>query len=80
MYSRDAFSLLLRCDMQSRSFDFHLEALAYIYRKGMKITEIPITYVHTTSSLRWRVLRDALRTWYGIAVSRDVPEKRTWDR
>ncbi len=74
MYSRDAVRLLLGCDMQSRSFDFHLEALAYVYRKGMRIAEIPITYLHTNSSLRWRVLRDAFRTWCRLAARRAVPE------
>ena len=42
MYSRDAVEFLLRRRMQSRSFDFHLEALAYISRGGMKISEVPI--------------------------------------
>lgn len=73
MYSKDAVGLLLGSGLQSRSFDFHLEALAHIYRKGMGITEIPITYTHTTSSLRWRVLRDALRTWSRIAFHPGSP-------
>jgi dolichol-phosphate mannosyltransferase len=71
MYSRKAFSLLLQSKIKSRSFDFHLEALAYIYRNGMKIREVPIVYTYSNSSLRWRVVDDALRTWYRVWVSND---------
>jgi dolichol-phosphate mannosyltransferase len=69
MYSRDAFDFLLQKKMQSRSFDFHLEALAYIHRAGMKIAEVPIVYVYSNSSLRWRVIGDALKTYSRILFS-----------
>jgi dolichol-phosphate mannosyltransferase len=69
MYSRDAFDFLLQKRMQSRSFDFHLEALAYIHRAGMKIAEVPIVYVYSNSSLRWRVIGDALKTYSRILFS-----------
>jgi dolichol-phosphate mannosyltransferase len=76
MYSRNAVGLLLRSQMKSRSFDFHLEALAYIYKSGMKIMEVPITYVHSNSSLRWRVVGHALRTCYRIWLSNDFRSLR----
>jgi dolichol-phosphate mannosyltransferase len=66
MYSRRAFTLLLNSQLKSRSFDFHLEALALVYRSGMKIVEVPITYVFANSSLRWKVVGEALRTWWRI--------------
>jgi dolichol-phosphate mannosyltransferase len=66
MYSRQACSLLLRSKLKSRSFDFHLEALACVYRSGMQIVEVPITYTFANSSLRWKIVGEALRTWWRI--------------
>lgn len=66
MYSRRSLELLLRSTMKSRSFDFHLEALARIYRSDLKIEEIPITYIYSNSSLRWKVVGHALGTWWRI--------------
>jgi dolichol-phosphate mannosyltransferase len=71
MYSREALGVLLRSKMRSRSFDFHLEALAYVNRSGMKIKEVPIVYVHSNSSLRWKVVGDALRTCWRLWTSDD---------
>lgn len=73
MYSRKSLELLLQSKIRSRSFDFHLEALAHVYRNGLKIIEVPIVYVHSNSSLRWPVVKDALRTlariWGGSEFS-----------
>ena len=44
MYSRAAFELLLAAPMKSRSFDFHLEALTYVFRANLAIREVPVTY------------------------------------
>jgi dolichol-phosphate mannosyltransferase len=68
MYSRKALSLLLNSKLKSRSFDFHLEALALVYRSGMKIDEVPITYTFANSSLHWKVVGEALRTWWRIWI------------
>ena len=54
--------LLLDAPMQSRSFDFHLEALAYVYRAGFEIREVGITYQFSNSSLRPEIITEALRT------------------
>jgi dolichol-phosphate mannosyltransferase len=62
MYSREACELLLRAPLKCRAFDFHLEALSYVYRAGLRIDEIPITYVFTGSSLRWKIVEEAART------------------
>jgi dolichol-phosphate mannosyltransferase len=62
MYSRRAYELLLAAPMQSRSFDFHLEALAYVYRAGFEIREVGITYQFSNSSLRPEIVTEALRT------------------
>ncbi|UCE87715.1 MAG: glycosyltransferase family 2 protein [Deltaproteobacteria bacterium] len=62
MYSRAAVQLLLGAPLRSRAFDFHLEALCHVYRAGLVIAEIPITYVFSNSSLRWKIVEEAART------------------
>ena len=62
MFSAAAVDLLLCSSLRSRSFDFHLESLTFIYRHELKIKEIPIVYRHTGSTLRWSVVGHALQT------------------
>lgn len=62
MYSRRSAQLLVDARMQSRTFDFHIESLAYVYRAGYQIEETPIRYAFTNSSLRPAIVMDALRT------------------
>ena len=72
MYSRAAYGLVLHSNFQARSFDFHLEAVARIARAGLSIAEVPISYRYTNSSLRLRVLADAVRTYARIWTD-DLP-------
>ena len=53
---------MLDAGVQARTFDFHLEALAHVYRAGLRIEEVPISYAFTSSSLRPAIVGDALRT------------------
>ena len=62
MYSRHAYELLLAAPMRSQSFDFHLEALAYVFRAGLRIEEVDIRYQFSNSSLRVGIVADALKT------------------
>jgi dolichol-phosphate mannosyltransferase len=62
-YSRRAMGAVLAAPMVCRSFDFHLEALAVVSYAGLTITEFPITYVFSNSSLNLRVVRQAFTTW-----------------
>jgi dolichol-phosphate mannosyltransferase len=62
MYSRRAIELLVGANMRCCAFDFHIEALAYVYRAKMEITEVPIRYEFSNSSLRPEIVREALRT------------------
>ena len=62
MYSKRAYELLLAAPMRSRSFDFHLEALAYVFRAGFRIEEIDITYQFSNSSLQPEIVVEALKT------------------
>lgn len=59
-YSRNAVELLLNRTMKAKSFDFHTEALMFIYRNGLSITEMPITYYYTNSSLNKKVIMDSV--------------------
>ena len=62
MYSRRAYELLLAAPLRCRAFDFHIEALSYVYRAGLSIAEVPISYRFTNSSLRREIVVEALRT------------------
>jgi len=66
MYSRRATEHLVAAKLRSRAFDFHIESLAVIYRAGLAIAEIPITYRFTNSSLRPEIVWEALGTWAGL--------------
>jgi dolichol-phosphate mannosyltransferase len=70
LYSRRAVEAVCAAPLTSRSFDFHLEALAIVYRRGWPIDEVPIGYRFANSSLRPRVVVHALRTawrvWRGL--------------
>jgi dolichol-phosphate mannosyltransferase len=62
LYSRRAYELLLATPLRSRAFDFHIEALAVVYRAGLRIAEVPIAYRFSNSSLRREIVVEALRT------------------
>jgi len=62
LYSRRAYELLLEAPLRCRAFDFHVEALAHLYRAGLRIAEVPISYRFTNSSLRREIVVEALRT------------------
>jgi dolichol-phosphate mannosyltransferase len=61
LYSKRAMELLLNRKMEARSFDFIIEALMFIHRNGLPVTEAPIRYRFSGSSLNGKVVRDALR-------------------
>ena len=60
-YSRRAAEAISYAELQSKSFDFHMEALAICVRSGMKVTEIPIDYVFSNSSFNAKVLKQGIR-------------------
>jgi len=62
-YSRRAIEAVLASPMVCRSFDFHFEALAIVSYAGLSVTEFPIRYVYSKSSLNPRVVRQAFTTW-----------------
>lgn len=60
-YSNAAMRLLLSRQIESRSFDVMLESVLYIFRNGLKISEVPITYSFSNSSLNPRAVLDCLK-------------------
>jgi len=60
-YSRRAATLIAGAELQSKAFDFHMEALALCYRAGMSVREIPIRYIFSNSSFNGRVLKQAMK-------------------
>ncbi len=60
MYSRGAMERIVSSHLQSKSFDFHMEALSIVFRTGGTIKEIPIKYAHSNTSFNLRVLRQAI--------------------
>jgi hypothetical protein len=59
-YSNRAMKLLLSGDMHSRSFDIMLETAYRIYKNGLIISEIPVKYSFTSSSLNMKTIVDCI--------------------
>lgn len=60
-YSQKACQLIAGTNLKSKSFDFHMEALALCYRAGMKVEEIPINYSFSNSSFSIEDLKQAIK-------------------
>lgn len=69
-FSRRAMELLTTAPLESRAFDFHIEALAFLSRGGASVREVPITYVFSNSSLTWGIAREAFAMWFRLWRSR----------
>ena len=69
-YSKKAIEILLNRKMLSRTFDFHTEAFMLIYRNGLTINEIPITYVYTNTSLNFKIIVDSISMLLNMLISR----------
>lgn len=59
-YSDKAMSLLLSKKLESKSFDFLIESTMHIYQNKLTISEVPITYTFSTSSLNPNVVKDCI--------------------
>ena len=68
-YSRKAVELLLGKRFIARSFDFHIEALMFLYRNGMDISEVPISYNFSNSSLNFKVIFDAVLMLFDLFLA-----------
>lgn len=68
-YSRKAAETLINTDLKARTFDIHTETLMILYRNGMSISEVGITYIFSNSSLNMKVLRDSIRMFLDMLFS-----------
>ena len=59
-YSKKAFSIIANHTLESKAFDFHMEALTLAYRNGGSVKEIGIHYKFSNSSFNRRVLKLAI--------------------
>jgi len=69
-YSKRAVELLLCSRSKARTFDFHQEALMVVYRNGLSVTEVPISFAFSNSSLNWKVLMDSIKMFLDILLTR----------
>jgi dolichol-phosphate mannosyltransferase len=69
-YSQKACALIANARLQSKAFDFHMEALALCYRAGMNVAEIPIHYVFSNSSFNKKVLMQAIKFGLHLLASK----------
>ena len=59
-YSKRAFTEIANATLESRAFDFHMEALTLCYRNGGSVEELGIHYKFSNSSFNRRVLKLAI--------------------
>lgn len=59
-YSDRAMSVLLSKNLESKSFDFLVESTIYIYQSRLTISEVPISYSFSNSSLSPKVVGDCV--------------------
>jgi len=67
-YSAQAAGLLISRPMTAKSFDFLTEALMIIYRNGLSIREVPITYSFSNSSLNTKVLMQSVQMFFRMLL------------
>lgn len=68
----------LFAELRTYRFGFDIEILARAQKKGLKIVEVPVTWLHNDNS-RVRPIRDALKTlsdllkiWWRLTISKKV--------
>jgi dolichol-phosphate mannosyltransferase len=60
-YSKEAMKLILSKKIESSSFDILFESAMFIYKNGLTISEVPISYAFSNSSLNTNVVKDCLK-------------------
>lgn len=68
-YSNKAMKLLLSEKIESRSFDIMMESVHYIFKNNLTISEVPITYRFSNSSLNTKVILDCIKMCFKIVFS-----------
>ena len=65
-YSNKAMQLIISKKMESKSFDVLFETVMYSYRNRLVISEVPITYDFSNSSLNPNVVKDCLAMCFKV--------------
>ena len=60
-YSNKAMQLIISKKTESKTFDILFETVMYVYRNRLTISEVPITYDFSNSSLNPKVVKDCLK-------------------
>jgi dolichol-phosphate mannosyltransferase len=74
-YSARAARLLTSRPMAAKSFDFITEALMIVYRHGLSIREVPISYAFSNSSLNMKVLLQSARMFMRMLLPQARPRR-----
>lgn len=73
-FSRGAIEAIGLSTVRARGYFFHIETLHRIWRKGLRITEVPIAFINRTngkSKMSFRVIGESVwRTWQMLARER----------
>jgi len=69
-YSLRAASVIADAKLKSKSFDFHMEALALAVRSGYSVAQLPIHYVFSNSSFNGRVFRQAAKFGFHLLITK----------
>ena len=69
-YSNRAMKELISREMRSRSFDFLFESTMHIYNHPLTISNVPITYDFSNSSLNSNVVKDCLMMCLKVMINK----------
>lgn len=69
-YSKRSVELLISKKLKAKTFDIHTETLMLIYRNGLNISEIPISYEFSNSSLTSKVVLDSFKMFLDFLFKR----------
>ena len=69
-YSNHAMEVVLSQDIKSKSFDILIETTSRIYRKKLTISEVPISYQFSNSSLNAKVVSDCVKMCLKLMFSK----------
>lgn len=71
--SRAAAEYLVQQPYKATMHGFQIEVLAHAARAGLRIEEVPITYVAGRSSFNTKVAREAFGVWWRLMKGRENP-------
>lgn len=73
-YSNAAMNLITSSKIESKSFAILFETAMIVYRNGLTLSEVPVTYNFTNSSLNHSAVMDCIRICLN-SIIRDQPDQ-----